>query len=113
MTSRRGGFTLRGAGGEPRGRVRTLSTPTLLALEYEEPEVIVGDRLGFRVTTTINQVTTESVEFLESGVILKLKAWVDREGRLLLQVHPEVSTGVIDDGIPNQTTAEVTTTLLA
>ena len=95
------------------GRTRTLSTPTLLALEYEEAEVVVGDRLGFRVTTTINQVTTESVEFLESGVILKLKAWVDRENRILLEVHPEVSTGVINDGIPNQTTAEVTTTLLA
>ena len=100
---------------EEDGRVRTLSTPTLLAVEHEESEVVIGDRLGFRVTTTINQVTSESVEFLESGVILKFKASVDRLGRVLLEVHPEVSTGVIDPVtlVPNQTTAEVTTKLLA
>ena len=96
------------------GRVRTLSTPTLLALEHEPAEVIIGDRLGFRVTTTINQVSTESVEFLESGVILRFTASVDRAGRVLLEVHPEVSTGTIDltSGLPSQTTAEVTTKLL-
>ena len=94
------------------GRVRTLSTPTLLAIEHEPAEVIIGERLGFRVTTTINAVTTESVEFLESGVILRFTASVDRVGRILLEVHPEVSTGLISDGLPSQTTAEVTTKLL-
>lgn len=95
-----------------RGRVRTLSTPSLLALEYEEAEVLIADRLGFRVTTTINEVTTESVEFLESGVILRFKASVDRLGRIRLEIHPEVSTGTISDGLPSQSTAEVTTKLL-
>jgi type II secretory pathway component GspD/PulD (secretin) len=95
------------------GRVRTLATPTLLALENQEAEVVIGDRLGFRVTTTINQVTTESVEFLESGVILKIKAAVDRERRVRLEVHPEVSVGVLTAGLPSQKTTEVTTHLLA
>ncbi len=94
------------------GRVRTLSTPRLLALEHQEAEVVIGDRLGFRVTTTINEVTTESVEFLESGVILKFTASVDRKGRIVLDVHPEVSTGTINDGLPSQTTTEVTTRLI-
>ncbi len=94
------------------GRVRTLSTPRLLALEHQEAEVVIGDRLGFRVTTTINEVTTESVEFLESGVILKFTASVDRQGRIVLDVHPEVSTGTISDGLPSQTTTEVTTRLI-
>ncbi len=95
-----------------KGRVRTLSTPSLLALEHEEAEVLIADRLGFRVTTTINEVTTESVEFLESGVILRFRASVDQLGRIRLDIHPEVSTGTISDGLPNQRTAEVTTTLL-
>ena len=94
-----------------KGRVRTLSTPTLLAVEHEEAEVVIGDRLGFRVTTTINQVTTESVEFLESGVILRFTAAVDRHGRIVLDVHPEVSNGFILDGLPQQRTTEVTTRL--
>jgi len=96
-----------------RGRLRTLSTPKLLALENQEAQAIIGNRLGYRVTTTINQVTSESVEFLESGVILKVTASVDADDRILLKIHPEVSTGsVSDDGIPSQTTTEVTTQML-
>ena len=98
---------------EQDGRIRTLSTPKLLALEYQEASVIVGDRRGFKVTTTINQVTTESIEFLESGVILRVTPHVDQEGRVMMDIHPEVSTGVVDvNGIPSQTTTEVTTRLL-
>lgn len=95
-----------------RGRLRTLSTPKLLALEDQEAEVVIGDRLGFRVTTTINQITSETIEFLESGVILRVKPSVDGQGRIMLSIHPEVSTGRVEDGIPNQVTTEVTTQML-
>lgn len=97
---------------ETRGRVRTLSTPKILALEDREASVVIGDRIGYRVTTTINQITTENVEFLESGVILNVKPTIDRQGNVMLDVHPEVSTGTIASGLPNQTTTEVTTQLL-
>jgi type II secretory pathway component GspD/PulD (secretin) len=96
-----------------RDRLRTLSTPKLLALEDQEAETIIGDRLGYNVTTTIDNVTTTSTEFLESGVILRVRPSVDGQNRILLEIHPEVSTGsVSDDGIPNQNTTEVTTTML-
>jgi type II secretory pathway component GspD/PulD (secretin) len=96
-----------------RGRVRTLSTPKLLALDNQEASVIIGDRRGYAVTTTINQVTTESIEFLESGVILRVTPTVDASGGVLMSVHPEVSTGSVDsNGIPSQVTTEVTTRLL-
>lgn len=96
-----------------RGRVRTLSTPKLLALQNQEASVIIGDRRGYQVTTTINQVTTESIEFLESGVILRVTPNVDAEGNVMLDIHPEVSNGSVDaNGIPSQTTTEVTTQLI-
>jgi type II secretory pathway component GspD/PulD (secretin) len=95
------------------GRLRTLSTPKLVALEKQEASVVIGDRRGYQVTTTINQVTTESIEFLESGVILRVTVEIDEQGRILMSVHPEVSTGAVDaNGIPSQTTTEVTTNLL-
>lgn len=96
-----------------RGRVRTLSTPKLLAVENQESSVVIGDRIGYRVTTTINQVTTESVEFLESGVILRVTPNVDEQNRIVLEIHPEVSNGTVADGIPTQNTTEVTTRLVA
>ena len=96
-----------------RERLKTLSTPKLLTLEDQEAETIIGERLGYNVTTTVDNVTTTSVEFLESGVILRVKPSVDRNNRVLLEVHPEVSTGTVsDDGVPNQTTTEVTTSML-
>ncbi len=75
---------------------------------------IVGDRRGYSVTTTIDQVTTESVEFLESGVILRVTPSVDANGKVMMDIHPEVSTGVIDPltGIPSQSTTEVTTRMI-
>ena len=95
------------------GRIRTLSTPKLVALDNQEAEVIIGDRRGYSVTTTINQVTSESIEFLESGVILRVTPHIDELGQVLMDVHPEVSRGTVDTaGIPSQTTTEVTTSLL-
>ena len=96
------------------GRVRTLSSPKLLAVEGQESSVIIGDRRGYSVTTTINQVTTESIEFLESGVILRVTPSVDASGEVMMDIHPEVSTGIINPltGIPSQTTTEVTTRMI-
>ena len=96
------------------GRVRTLSSPKLIAVEDQESSVIVGDRRGYSVITTINQVTTESIEFLESGVILRVTPSVDANGKVMMDIHPEVSTGVIDPltGIPSQSTTEVTTRMI-
>jgi type II secretory pathway component GspD/PulD (secretin) len=96
-----------------RGRLRTISTPKLLAMEGLEAETVVGSNIGFRVTTTVNQVTTETIEFLETGIILKVTPSVDRSGRILLDIHPEVSAGVVsDDGIPSKSTTQVSTRML-
>ncbi len=96
-----------------RGRLRTISTPKLLAMEGLPAESVVGTEIGYRVTTTINQVTTESIEFLESGIILKVTPTVDRSGRVLLDIHPEVSAGAVsDDGVPSKSTTQVSTRML-
>ena len=96
-----------------RNRVRTLSTPKLLAMENQESRVSIGDSTGFKVTTTINQVTTESIQFLESGVILRVTPSVDQLGRVLLKVHPEVSSASLNAGIPSKKSTEVTTELIS
>ncbi len=95
------------------GRVRTLSTPKLLALENQESKVIIGDSTGYKVTTTINLVTTESVQFLESGVILRVIPSVDQRGRIMLKIQPEVSSASLQSGIPSKKSIQVTTELIA
>lgn len=95
-----------------RSRVRTISSPKLLAVENQEAKTVIGNSTGYKVTTTINQVTTESIQFLESGVILRVTPSVDQQGRILLKVHPEVSTATVTGGIPSKKSTEVTTEFL-
>jgi len=95
-----------------KGRVRTLATPKLLALENQEAKTVIGDSTGYRVTTTINLVTSESIQFLESGVILKVTPSVDQRGRVLMKVHPEISSATLNAGIPSKKSTEVTTELV-
>jgi len=96
-----------------KGRVRTLATPKLLTLENQEASTNIGDKLGYRVTTTINNVTSESIQFLETGVILRVTPSVDTDGRIALRVRPEVSSGSLLGGIPSKKTTEVNTQLVA
>jgi type II secretory pathway component GspD/PulD (secretin) len=96
-----------------KGRVRTLATPKLLTLENQEATTNIGDKLGYRVTTTINNVTSETIQFLETGVILRVTPSVDADGRIALRVRPEVSSGTLLGGIPSKKTTEVNTQLVA
>lgn len=96
-----------------KGRVRTLATPKLLAMENQEAITNIGDKLGYRLTTTINNVTTESVQFLETGVILRVTPSVDASGRIFMKIRPEVSSGTVSLGIPSKKTTEVSTQMVA
>ena len=96
-----------------KGRVRTLATPKLLTLENQEATTNIGDKLGYRVTTTLNNITTETIEFLETGVILRVTPSVDTDGRIAMRVRPEVSSGSFLGGIPSKKTTEVNTQLVA
>jgi type II secretory pathway component GspD/PulD (secretin) len=94
-------------------RVHTLATPKLLTLENQEATTNIGDNLGYRLTTTINNVTSESIQFLETGVILRVIPNVDGDGKISLRVRPEVSSGSVLGGIPSKKTTQVTTQMVA
>jgi type II secretory pathway component GspD/PulD (secretin) len=100
-----------------KGRVHTLSTPKLLTLENQEANTKVGKNFGYVTTTTANNVTTSTVSYLETGVILKVTPSVDDQGRIMMKIHPEVSSGAVrrvgNNDIPDKNTTEVTTQMLA
>lgn len=96
-----------------RGRLRTLSTPKLLTMENREAETMIGKNIGYQVTVTTNDVTTTSIEYLNTGIILKVTPSVDNKGRILLDIHPEVSDGTVDSaGVPSKTTTQVNSQML-
>ena len=93
--------------------VTTLANPKILAVDDQEAEIIIGDRLGFRITTTTETSSLESVEFIDVGTQLTLTPQISADGLVLLEIHPEVSSGNISAaGLPSESTAEATTYML-
>ncbi len=93
--------------------VHTLSSPRLLALDNKEAKIIIGGKLGYNVVTTIDNTVLQSVEFLETGTQLVLTPHIVDDGRVIMEIHPEISDGTIINGLPTETTTEVTTSLIA
>jgi len=90
--------------------LNVLSHPKVIGINGEEAELIVGQKLGFRVTTTTTTGTSETVEFLEVGTQLKFTPYITENNQVIMEIHPEVSDGSIsEDGLPNETTTEITT----
>jgi len=85
-----------------------LSNPKVLALNKQRAEVIVGERLGYRTTTVTETTMVEAVEFLDTGTQLIFRPFISDDGYVRMEIHPEVSTGVIANGLPQEVTTEVT-----
>jgi type II secretory pathway component GspD/PulD (secretin) len=100
-----------------KGRVHTLSSPKLLTLENQESYTKVGRNIGYLTTSFTGNQSVTSVAFLETGVLLYVTPSVDDHGRILMKIHPEVSSGTVrnvgPNSIPDKSTTEVTTQMLA
>ena len=77
--------------------------------------VHVGDDIGYQGSQTTTQTSTfQNVQFLQVGVLLKIRPSITRDDRVLLHVHPEVSTGAINPltNIPDKSTTELETDVM-
>lgn len=89
-----------------------LANPKLLVVNKQRGEVVVGSRDGYR-TTVVNQgISTEKIEFLETGTRLFVRPFIGKDGYIRLEIHPEDSDGTIIQGLPSETTTEITTNVL-
>ena len=93
---------------------KTLASPRVLAVSGQQARIQIGDQLGYRITTTTQTSSLESVEFLDVGVVLTVTPRITRDGRILMRIKPEVSNGQIDPntGLPAEETTEVETDIL-
>lgn len=93
---------------------KTLASPRLLVISGQEARIQIGEQLGYRVTTTTQTSSLESVEFLNVGVVLTVTPRITRDGRVMIRIKPEVSTGRVGTitGLPEEETTEVETDIL-
>lgn len=93
---------------------KTLAQPKLLCLNGQESTFQVGQKLGYRLISTSQTSTLQSVNFLNVGVILHVTPRISRDDQILMAVKPEVSTGSVDQtsGLPSSNTTTVETDVL-
>lgn len=93
---------------------KTLASPKVLALNGQEARIQIGERLGYFVTTTTQTSTLQQVQFLDVGIVLRVTPQITADGRIIMAVQPEISTGAINDttGLPDKATTEVETSVI-
>ncbi len=93
---------------------KTLASPKVFALDGQEARIQIGEQLGYRVTTTTQTSTLESVDFLDVGVVLTVTPQITRDNQVIMTVKPEVSSGQINPQteLPEEETTEVETTVM-
>ena len=97
------------------GSTKILASPRILVLNKQRAEIQLGSRLGFRSSVTQNIIgTTQQVQFLNTGTLLRLRPFVSSDDMVRMEIHPERSEGVVDPttGLPSATTAELTTNVM-
>jgi general secretion pathway protein D len=97
---------------ESMGKVEVLATPRLLVLNKQRADLQLGDRLGYKTLTQTQTSTVEKVEFMDVGTQLHLRPFVSSDNVVRMEVHPERSTGDLKDGVPQTSSAEVTTNVM-
>jgi general secretion pathway protein D len=94
------------------GNVEVLATPKLLVINKQLAELQLGDRLGYSTLSQSIVSTTQQIQFMNVGTLLRVRPFIATDGMVRMEVHPERSTGSIVNSIPQASTAEVTTNVL-
>ncbi len=92
-----------------------LANTKVLALNKQRGEIIIGGRLGYFGGTTVSDgISQQTVEFLEVGTQLRFRPFIGSDGFVRLEIHPQRSSGVVDQvtGLPTEQTSEVTTNIM-
>ena len=93
-----------------------IAKPRLMVLNKHRAEILIGDKKGYISTTVTETSSTQTVDFLQTGVQLRLRPFISRDGVIRMEVHPELSDGDVTVSgnltLPNETVTEVTSNIM-
>ena len=96
--------------------VTILANPKILALNKQEGAVLIGQKIGYRESTSITAAGNETkgaVKFFPTGTQLVFRPYIGNDGYIRMDIYPKDSTAVKDsDGVPQETTTELQTNIL-
>ncbi|MFM7051154.1 MAG: type II secretion system protein GspD [Planctomycetota bacterium] len=95
-----------------------LARPRVMTLNRQRAQILIGTRVGYLSATTTQTATTQSVEFLDSGIKLIFRPFISSDGSIRMELAPSVSEAKIVDlqdtsgqtlPVPNEDTSEIVT----
>jgi type IV pilus assembly protein PilQ len=98
-----------------------LANPKVLTLNRQPSRVLVGRRVAYLSTTATETSTTQTVEYLDTGVQLRVRPFVSSSGDIRLEINPSVSSAEPQEllaagggrvTVPDEVTQEVTTNII-
>jgi type IV pilus assembly protein PilQ len=98
------------------GETNVIASPRLLCLNKQRAEIQIGEQLGYVSTTVTETSSTQAVQFLDVGTLLRIRPYISSDDTIRLDIHPELSTGsvTVSSGLtlPNKEVTQVTTNVM-
>lgn len=93
---------------------RTLASPKLLVTNRQESNIQIGKRLSYLTTTTTQTAAVQTVQFLDTGVVLNVTPVISDDNQILMAIKPKVSGGQLntETSLPEEESTELATTVL-
>jgi type IV pilus assembly protein PilQ len=92
-----------------------LARPRITCLNRQRAEVLIGTRIGYLSSTQTDTSTTQTVEFLDTGIQLVFRPFISPDGMIRLELHPNVSSATLrpDGGqsVPDEITQQIMTNI--
>jgi len=93
-----------------------IAAPRLLVLNKHRADIQIGKEQGYVSTTITETAASQSVEFLQTGTLLRIRPFVTGDNMIRLEVHPELSDGEVRElagfTVPQKDITQVTTNVL-
>ncbi|MDP7007983.1 MAG: hypothetical protein QGI78_00255 [Phycisphaerales bacterium] len=90
-----------------------LARPRVTCLNRQRAEVLIGTRVGYLSSVQTDTSTTQSVEFLDTGIHLVFRPFISPDGMIRLELQPNVSSATLrtDGGqsVPDEITQQLMT----
>lgn len=84
-------LTARLAAAQATGDATILSQPRIATLNNQTASIMVGDQIPYKQTTVSDGIATETILFRSVGISLTVTPTINADGRITMQVSPEVS----------------------
>jgi type IV pilus assembly protein PilQ len=98
------------------GDTNVVATPRLMVINKQRAEIQIGEQKGYVSTTVTETASTQAVQFLDIGALLRLRPFISNDGLIRMEIHPELSDGAVktESGftLPEKEVTQVTTNIM-